>query len=508
MEPLATALHQLVTFYQQQHVAAWLVGGAARDLARGATPHDLDIAVDGNGLDLARLLANQLGAAFVPLDDSRGTGRVVWQPAHADRPLTIDMAQLRAATIDDDLRLRDFTLNALALPLATMPNLPPPRAAFRDPCNGWHARDTHTLTLCYPAALHDDPLRVLRAFRLAAELDVQLAPDVHAAVRDAAPLLARVASERVRDELLRLLAVPYATPWLRAMDDAGVLTQVIPELEAGRTCDQPIVHFLPVLAHQLEAVAAVEWLLAGLYPGGAPPLPRHAPTALLPVAVQQHPTLLRSVPYHAAITTHMASTLGGMPRRAWLKLAALLHDVAKPQTKAAKPDGGVSFYGHPEQGAALSDVIAKRLRLGRQPTAYLHTIIEEHMRPGQLRTAEVLTARAVARFWRDTGATGVDVLLHELADHIATRGPLLQPYDWANHLIWSSLLLDAYFAPPPERMHPLLDGNDLLRELHLSPGPIIGYLLGELHEAQAAGELPDRAAALRMARDLLARAPH
>lgn len=507
MEPFTAALHQLVPFYQQQHVAAWLVGGAARDLARGTTPHDLDIAVDGDGLELARLLANQLGAAFVPLDDSRGTGRVVWQPAHADSPLTIDTAQLRAATIDDDLRLRDFTLNALALPLDTVPPLPPPRTAFRDPCDGWHAYATYTLTLCYPAALHDDPVRVLRAFRLAAELDLQLAPDVLAAVRDAAPRLDHVARERVRDELLRLLAAPYATPWLRAMDDAGVLTRVIPELEAGRDCDQPNVHFLPVLAHMLEAVAAVEWLLAGLYPGGAPPLPHHAPTAVLPVAVQQHPTLLRTLPHHDAIATHMASPLAGTPRRAWLKLAALLHDVAKPQTKAPKPGGGVTFYGHPEQGAALSDTIAKRLRLGRQPAAYLHTIIEEHMRPGQLRTAEVLTARAVARFWRDTGAAGVDVLLHELADHIATRGPMLQPYDWANHLVWSSLLFDAYFAPPPERMQSLVDGNDLLHELSLSPGPIIGYLLGELHEAQAAGELPDRAAALALARDLLARAP-
>ena len=113
---LDLALYNLAAFCAARGVAAWLVGGAVRDLALGRTPTDLDLAVAGDGLALARAYADAVGAAFVPLDDERLTGRVVLP---GPPPLTIDLATLRAPTIEGDLRLRDFTLNALALPLST-----------------------------------------------------------------------------------------------------------------------------------------------------------------------------------------------------------------------------------------------------------------------------------------------------------------------------------------------------------------------------------------------------
>lgn len=489
---LAQTLRDLAAFCAARGVAAWLVGGAARDLALGHTPYDLDVAVDADGVALARAFADQAGAAFVALDDERGTGRVVFTTL--PERLIVDLVQLRAPTLEADLRLRDFTVNAMAHPLEALGDA----SALHDPCGGLTDLAAGHLRPCSPTSLRDDPLRILRALRLAAKLDLRIAPDLDAALRMAAPLIANVAAERVRDELLRLLALPHATPWLHYMDAIGVLTRIIPELEPARACAQPSVHFLPVLAHTLETVTAVEWLLGGIF---ATP---NAPAAVTqPVAVQTHPDLTRALPYTARLRDHLAAPVNGWPSRATLlKLAALLHDNAKPQTRQIKTDGGISFYGHQQIGAAVAVQIGRRLRLSRAATEYIALVVREHMRPGQLRTAEQVTLRAIVRFFRDTAGAGPDVLVHELADHLATRGPQLDPAAWAAHLDWVGALLDVQWGQLPERTAPLIDGHDLMKALGIGPGKRVGELLREIHEAQAAGEISTRDDALALARRL------
>ncbi len=497
---MQTHIHHTLQAIQQHCAAhailAWLVGGAARDLARGTLPADLDLAVDYDGVALARQLAKRLGGAFVLLDDERSTGRVVLPPT-ADRPaLTVDVARLRAASISDDLRQRDVTINALALPLdlvaRTLTDLP--ASAFLDPCGGLADLAARRLRLCAPDSLHADPLRMLRVFRLAASLHLLPDAELLDALRATAPQIRTVAAERVRDELLRLLEQPESAPWLYMMDQVGLLTAILPELEPARTCDQPVVHFLPVLAHTLETVVCLEWLIAGLPPATTP--------ALLPVAVQHFPNVPRHIALAPQLQAHLSTPLNGTARLALLKLATLLHDNAKPQTKQPKPDGGVSFHGHQSIGAEVALRIARRLKLSRTATALVVTIVREHMRPGQLRDAEGVTARAYARFYRDAGDATPEVLLHSLADHMATRGPYIHLPDWGYHLAWVDTRLHDYWLPPPERTLPLLNGHDLMLELGLPPGPAVGDLLREIHEAQAAGEISTRAAALDLARRL------
>jgi poly(A) polymerase/tRNA nucleotidyltransferase (CCA-adding enzyme) len=495
-------LRALHDFCAAQGVDAWLVGGTTRDLVRGHTPHDLDLAVDANGVALARQFADAAGGAFVALDDERGTGRVVLMPPDAPR-LTVDLVRLRAPTLAEDLRLRDFTINALALPLPHAAALPAAPAALRrdllDPCGGLEHLEQRTLRLCQPTSLHDDPARTLRAFRFAAALGLHIAPELDAALREAVPLLGGVAAERVRDELLKLLDLPGCAASLRQMDDMGLLTAIFPELEPSRDCDQPIIHFLPVLNHVLEAVACIDWLLAALLGS------TDVPPAALPVAAQTHPGLPRGLPYADHLREHMqGSPSANFSRAALLKFATLLHDNAKPQTKQPKEGGGVTFYGHQQIGADVAYASARRLRLSRQAASYVALVVREHMRPGQLRAAEHITPRAVARFFRDTDPAGPDVLLHELADHLATRGPMLDPDDWRAHLDWSGGMLDALWGAPPERRQPLLNGHDLIAELGLEPGKLVGDLLREVHEAQAAGEISTREQALDLARRHLA----
>ncbi len=512
------ALPLLVAFCAAQGVNAWLVGGAARDLARGAVPADLDLAVDGDGLALARALADNLGGAFVTLDDERSTGRVVI-PSRADAPsLTVDIARLRAPDIEGDLRLRDFTVNALAIPLNTIPlpsslfphpsSLIPhpssliPHPSWIDPTGGLADLRAGVLRACGPTSMADDPLRTLRAGRLGAALGLRAAPELAAQIRAAAAGLANVAAERVRDELLKLLDCPVSVPWLRYLDECGILTTVLPELEPSRTCAQPRIHFLPVLAHMLETVASLEWLLHGLGAGWS----AAEIDVALPVAVRINPDLPRDLPYAERYRTLLGELhAGGRRRVALLKLATLIHDNAKPQTKEIHSDGKVSFYGHQEIGADVAAEIARRLRLSRQDSGYVALVVREHMRPGQLRAGEVITARALVRFFRDLGDAGPDVLLHELADHMAARGPHLQPDYWREHLTWIGVMLDAYWGQPEERRIPLLRGSDLIAELGLVPGPQIGALLRAIGEAHAVGEISCREEAIALAREIVER---
>lgn len=473
-----TDLFQFIAMHSDQPV--WLVGGSVRELLAGCQPADIDLAVAGSGLNLAKALATAGGGTFVALDDERDTGRAVLPGGK-----TIDCARLRAADIIGDLRLRDFTINALALPLA---------AAIRgdwhdliDPLGGQADLAAGRLRLCLPTGLHEDPLRVVRAGRFRSTHHLTPDPELITMAQQAAPALATVAVERIRDEMLKLCDGSAAAAGLRFLDEVRALTVIFPELEAARDCEQPYVHFLPVLAHVLETVAALDWLIDN----GEPP-----------VAVQTNPHVSRRLPFAERYHEHLHQRRGIVRRAALLKLAALLHDNAKPQTKVHHPDGTVTFYGHQSLGAEVAAQISKRLRLSRTDTAYIVTIVREHMRPGQMRSGGQLTERGINRFFRDTGDAGPDVLLHELADHLATRGPWLDPSAWHDHLAWVGELLDRYWNAPTPPPPPMLRGDELMASLGIGPGPEVGRLLRLIHEAQQAGEIHNLEEALTLARTL------
>jgi len=195
---------------------------------------------------------------------------------------------------------------------------------------------------------------------------------------------------------------------------------------------------------------------------------------------------------------------GGHERLALWKLAILLHDNAKPQTRAPKPDGGVSFHAHQDIGADVAQTIAARLRLSRAEIGYIGAVVRGHMRPGQLNEQPETTPRAAYRFFRDLGAAAVDTLLHSLADHLATRGPQLSPPHWALHGAWTDRMLGSHWhgGRGTQKRAPLLNGHTLMQELGLRPGPQLGVLLEAIREAQAVGEIDTPEAALALARRL------
>ncbi len=488
-------LQRVAMLLAEHSATGWLVGGYVRDLLLGLPSHDIDLAVEGHALALARELADRSGGSFVMLDAATDSARVVWktEAQHPDAVLSIDLVGLRAPTIDADLRLRDFTLNALALPLALDFSSKVNLDVLHDPTGGVSDLQARMIRACSSQSLRDDPLRALRGVRIAAQLDFQIADDTLTLIRAAAKELDSVAGERVRDELLRLFSIRSAAPWVVLLDEVGLLTRIMPELGPARGCAQPPQHFLPVLEHLFETVRAWEWLFAQLMRDGG---------SSRPAAVQHYPQLAVLFSNSEALVRRMQEpVMGDHARYALFKLAALLHDIGKPATQQQKSDGRITFYDHPEVGAEIVVQIARRLRLGRDATTYVALVVREHMRPGQLRSlGPGLTRRALYRLLRDTGRATPDVLLHSLCDHMAARGPYLSPHDWQHHVAWTDAILREDWVDRDRPRAPrLITGQDVINELGVTPGPLVGRVLAAVEEAYFLGQVQSRAEALRLA---------
>ncbi|HEY0605286.1 MAG TPA: HDIG domain-containing protein [Herpetosiphonaceae bacterium] len=499
-------LAPIQTFLAERGCESWLVGGYVRDLLRGRPSGDIDIAVDGAALKLARELADRTGGAFVPLHDETDTARIVWKSAPAV-PTVVDLVRLRAPSIEGDLRLRDLTINALALPLNEALTAVDLRGLLLDPTQGQRDLLRRQIRPCGPTALTDDPLRMLRAARFAAQFGFALAPETDAALREHAHRIDKIAQERIRDELLKLLAARHAAPWLAYLDEVRLLTRIIPELDAARDCAQPSQHFLPVLAHLFETVCVWEWLYAQFAPtnddaphwGAAEGI---MPTAFVePVSVKTEPRLAMTQRFAPLIRERMTQEVtSGHRRYAVFKLAALLHDVAKPLTMQIR-DERITFYGHEDVGADLVRQIGQRLRLGREATSYAERVVREHMRPGQLHAlGSELTRRAIYRLLRDTGAAAPDVLLHSLCDHLAAKGPRATLAGWQHHVAWTeSILGDVRTERPVVPKTQIVTGGDVIHHLEIEPGPIVGRILAAIDEALFLGEVTTREEALALA---------
>ncbi len=477
----------------------WLVGGSVRDALLGRRPAgDLDFVVAGDALTLARTVADRLGGAFYALDAERGTGRVILPgrrpPPGGDPARTLDFARLRGPDLPADLRARDFTLNAMAVSLADPETL-------IDPLGGQADLRAGLLRVCAPTALSDDPLRALRAIRLASQFGLRLERGARELVRAASPALGQVSPERVRDEFLRIVGGRKPAGAVRALDRLGLLAPILPELSLLKGVTQSPPHTLDVWEHTLAVLARLSDLYSVLGPVHDVDAASDLILGLAAVKLGR---------FRAEISAHLDAPLAGeRPTRWLLNLAALLHDICKPQARSVDPDGRVRFLDHEGQGAELAQAIAGRLRLSVEEARRLRAVVAGHMRPALLRREAQLSRRAIYRFFRDAGTAGVDICLLSLADALGTYGVTLPQDRWLTQLELTSRLLAAWFHAPDRLVSPapLLTGHDLMAAFDLQSGPRIGELLEALREAQAAGDVNDRAAALRFVQRRLAQNP-
>ena len=467
-EEAASLLARLTEFLGERGTGGYAVGGFVRDGLIGRANSDIDVAVSGDAREIASGVAEAFGCKMVPLDDVNQVARVVH---HRDeRHWHLDFSTLRG-TIEQDLSCRDFTVNAIAIELGEI------KAGWGqvrviDPLGGGRDLSQRVIRAVSSEVFREDPARLIRAVRLVAMLDFTLNQDTRALIRRDCQLLTTVAAERVRDELGYILNTPRAYHALRQLDDLGLLDPLMPELAVTRSVEQPKEHFWDVFEHSLETVAAVERILEER---------EH----------REDDDVLRSVPCSPDIAKHFKEEIGGgRTRLALLKLAALLHDIAKPATKTIEPDGRMRFLGHAQEGAAMAVQLMERLRFSKRETKMVQLMVENHLRPGYPASEEPPSHRAVYRYFRDTGDAGIDTLFLGLADHLAARGPMLDLSQWCKHTDTAHYMLHKWFEDQAAVVPPkLIDGHILMERFGLAPGPQIGELLQEVRESQGAGEI-------------------
>lgn len=468
----------------------FLVGGAVRDMLLNRPSPDLDFAVPANGIALARRVANALDADFMVLDDERDTGRVIVTEGNGTRTF-IDLATYRGATLHEDLHDRDFTMNAIAFDIHTQ--------TLIDPLNGATDLRAKLIRACSTTSLQDDPVRILRAVRQAAAFGFRIDLDTRKAMKQAAHLLPKVSPERQRDELFKILQGPKPDASMRALEMLGIFPHLLPELVAMKGVEQSAPHIDDVWEHTLSVLGHLENILFALAPSYNADQTNDLFTGLLTLRIGR---------FREQFAAHFAESLNtDRSVRAVLFFSALYHDVEKPATKSVDETGRIRFFDHDVRGAATASKRAQSFNVSNDEVERIQKIIRNHMRfhffTDRMRSDKQEPSRkAIYRFFREAGEAGVDLVLLGLADLRGTQGPTMTQETWSAALDVARILFENYWEKPEETVAPphLVDGNDLMKELNLKPGRVIGQLLEAIREGQATGRIDTRDQAVEFAR--------
>jgi poly(A) polymerase len=458
-------LKVIQTIAKKRRAAVYLVGGFLRDLILGRAQVDFDFTVDKNAIPFARQFAKQIKGAFVLLDEEHGCARVIKK--YNDIPWTFDFADFRQKTLKGDIASRDFTINTLYVDILKLKE-DVHDAQVMDIQSGIKDLNSKTIRMVSAKAFKDDPLRLMRAYSLQAQLGFKIEAGTAAQIKKDADRIVDVSMERVRDELFKILASPRTFIVFNAMDKVGLLEKVMPQLAVMFNVQQGGYHHLDVWKHSLEVLNQLEKIFEGL-------------------------TDADLINY---LNEKVASD---HPRYALMKLAALLHDIGKPDTKKIE-EGRTSFHTHEHVGRRITTIIAKQLKLSVRERHMVEDMVLYHLRPGYLSNFKKPSDKSVFRYFRDTKEEAAAILVLSLADQRSTRGPLTTEYDQKHHEKICTSLLEQYFAIKKETPRVrLITGNDLIKKLKLKPSPLFSKILTSVEEEHALGKITTREEALALA---------
>ena len=437
--PQPQLIRQLHAFAETRGVQLYLVGGSVRALLLNQSITDLDFALADDAIAFAKAFADKIDEAFVKLEEQPPTARIVIRETR----LTLDFVGFRAETLEADLRLRDLTINAMALDLSSL--LTKPDVNLIDPCDGFSDLQTQTLYFPSEGVVIDDPLRLLRVYRFSAQLGFEIPDTTIDLIRIHKDRLPQVSSERIRDELIKILTAKNAIAYLRRMDETRFLSQIIPEIEEIRGLGQN------TLDHSLLALEMFE-------------------TKPMPVTLQS---------YHQQIEAYLREELiYDLCRQQILKLALLLC----------------------KGGAEMAVPITRRLRLGRKATQLTLCLVQNHLDLMDLiDTNSQMERQAAIRFLRNAGDDWLGVLLLFYANLRASHGDMPQIDELMKQIA------DLYYGeigPIIERGR-LITGDDILQTFGMMPGVRIGRVLQHIEDLQFEGEIQTPEEALEAARIFL-----
>jgi poly(A) polymerase len=450
---------------------AWVVGGTVRDALLDRAVVDLDLAVDGDPETAARAIARSVGGPTFRLSEQFGAWRV-----HArDDGFTFDVSPLQGDTIDSDLARRDFSVNAIALPLDGGEPI--------DPTGGIPDLDRRMLRVLGgdtvdSSSYASDALRPLRLARLATELGFRPDARTERLTLEAAHAVTNASSERIFGELRRMVVAPGAVEGLELADRLGLIAAVLPEVSALHGVEQSHYHHLDVHGHTIEVLREQ-------------------------IAIEADPSAAFGEELGARLAAVLAEPLADeLTRWQALRFGALLHDIAKPATRRVLDDGRVSFVGHDTVGEEVIWQICRRLRTSERLREFVGALARHHLRLGFLVHERPLSRAAIYRYLAACSPVEIEVTVLSCADRLATRGrnaeaAIAKHVDLAREMLGAAL--DWRASGPPK---PPLRGDELAGELGMQPGPELGELLRALAEAAYTGEATTRTEAVAYARRL------
>jgi len=476
INPEQLALLALIRDACEPGQVLFIVGGAVRDILLGVPLHDIDFVMPENPFTLAKRLAKRLDVGFFVLDDERHTARVVYEDQKG-RFFPLDFVQYTGANLTEDLLNRDFTLNAMAIPVDDLDQV-------IDPLDGRIDLEKGILRACSPHALLDDPVRVLRGIRLAQQLCFTFAPGLERDMQIAASQLPKTSYERQRDEFFRILSGPDPAEGLRDCRRLGVFETILPPLVDLEDISASPPHHLPLMEHTLQTVDHYHRLVTDL----TSDQDLDAGGDRFKQRTQQ-----QLGKFSDALSAYFAEEITpGRSKAALAYFGALLHDVGKPLTVKVGEDGLLHLNNHAVVGADLARKMAKRLQLSNAESDWVERMVLNHMHLLSLIAADSPPdRRSIYRFYKKSGETGVAIAVNALANTMATYGSDLDQSQWGTAVSVIESMISGWFEHRETIVSPspLLNGHDLQRLFEVTPGKDIGRLLGQLVEEQAGGNV-------------------
>ncbi len=429
----------------------YIVGGTVRDFLLNRPINDYDIVIPRNAMLFAQKLKRIVPGKIVPLSEEDDDVRFVIK-----HNLWIDISGRKGGDINEDLKRRDFTINAMAIPLHGEPVLIDPCSGKRDLLNG-------IIRTPQRENLSNDPLRILRAFRFMAELRFEIERNTWNWVWELGFRLRKPSKERIRYELFLIFGSSYVYSTLLKMRESKILEVLFPEMVALEMTSQRYYQEQNLLYHSLQTVRNLENLLDNLTSG---PLKKYS--------------------------RYIEAFLKFKNSKALMMMGALFHDLGKPATISVTPEGRTRFFDHDSVGESLVKRIAKRYRFSRRETKLLAHLVRRHMYPHYLAGEDRLTKRALNRYLRRNDVLAFPLVVIAIAD--AQASP---PADWGIDKYFELLEhLDALKKEKESKpQKKLVTGKDLI-DLGLKPGPIFSKILEEIDDLRAEGKIKTREEAL------------
>ena len=469
-------------FMKQNHsvFAVYMVGGAIRDQLQGTKCHDYDLVMQTGAVEFARRLANDLHLLFYIMDLERGIARVLMK--ENGKNLTLDFADFRGKDLSEDLRGRDFTINAMARDIYS------PEVLI-DPLQGKADLESRVLRACTSSSFNDDPVRCLRAVRFSYQLELKMDDTTLSSLRKTAGNLSQSSTERKRDELFNILSLHKLKPAIQDMHRYGILEDLLPEILPLVDYPQTAHHVHDAWLHTLAVMdycrQLLEWIES---PGEAVPA-----NEFLLYAFQ------KIDPYRESLKEYFEDPVfQSRPLRSLFLFAALYHDTGKPSTRSETSDG-VQFFDHEIAGAQIAAGRARALALSSREVGFIEAVIRHHMDIHNLVKQKNLDLRETAfDYFQATGFAGVADCLFSLADLLATYEEKMEKKRWEAGVSMSCNLLNAWFNQYKQVIEPdiWLDGDEIIKRWNLSEGPLVGQLLSALKKAQAVGKVNSKQEAI------------